>query len=684
MITQGLGKFGSCWRASELVLLIIQARRPQARLGPVRSSQVRDLLGPLWSGCSCCVPLEVTNGFDPLVTAQEFWAPFWPQPSMGRWCCFEVASEPAGAKEDVVRRIMSVLSLFLSLCLLAVMTPGVADAAGGQEPGTARREMVVTANPDATEAAARVLRRGGTAVDAMVAAQAMLGLVEPQSSGLGGGAFVVYYDAASGEVTTYDARESAPAAATEDRFAGSGFFDAWQSGLSVGVPGVPRLMEDMQREHGRLWWPSLFRDAKRKADRGFPLTERTSSQVQGLLNLNPSCEDRLFFRDPAAFEYFANPDCTAKPAGTVVINKAYANALHRLAVKRSDDFYTGRIGADIVAAVQSDPAIAGDMTIEDLANYRVIKRDPVCADYRGHSVCGMGPPSSGGLAVGQILGIIEPFDLGDDPLGEETVHRFSQAGRLAFADRNLYVGDTDFVTVPVDGMLDRDYLDSRSALITDTDIGTATPGIPPGVFDPTAPDDSDSEAGTSHMVIVDKRGNALSMTTTIESSFGNGVMVNGFLLNNELTDFSFRATSDDGTPIANRVQPNKRPRSSMAPTIVLDGNGDVKLLTGSPGGSRIIGYTAQSIMNVLDFGLSPQDAVNTPHFQNRNGTTELEEPIPGVTSDYDAEALQAQLEARGHPVRIRALTSGVSMILIEDGLLIGGADQRRDGAIGGR
>ena len=283
-------------------------------------------------------------------------------------------------------------------------------------------------------------------------------------------------------------------------------------------------------------------------------------------------------------------------------------------------------------------------------------------------------------------GILENFDLGTDPLGEDFVHLFAQAGRLAFADRNLYVGDTDFVTVPVAGMLDTDYLASRAALITDVDMGTAQPGTPPGDFDPTAPQESDTESGTSHVSIVDRYGNALSMTTTIESSFGNGVMVpgGGFLLNNELTDFSFAPTTADGTPIANRVQPGKRPRSSMSPTIVLDGDGQVELVTGSPGGSSIIGYTAQSIVNVVDFGLDAQQAVNIPHHQNRNGSTSLEAPIPGVTIDYDVEALKAALEARGHPVSVGVLTSGLSVIQVTGAGLVGGADYRRDGAVGGR
>ncbi len=554
---------------------------------------------------------------------------------------------------------------------------------------TTQREMVVTANPLATAAGEHVLRTGGTAADAFVAVQTVLGLVEPQSSGLGGGAFAVWHDAATGETTTYDAREKAPMTATEDRFLGLSFVTAWQSGLSVGVPGTPELMEVLHDEHGTRPWPSLFTRALALAQDGFPVTARTADQVDSLLGLNPSCSDRLFFRDPVAFDYFTNGaevDCAAKPAGTIITNPDYAATLKTLRKDGAEGFYTGDLAAAVADAVQTDPAIPGDLTVEDLAAYEVVERAPVCVDYRGHQVCGMGPPSSGALAVGQILGILESFDLGDDPLGEEFVHLFSQAGRLAFADRNLYVGDTDFVTVPVEGMLDKDYLASRAALITDVDMGTAAPGTPPGEFDPSAPQTESTESGTSHVSIVDRWGNALSVTTTIESSFGNGVMVDGygFLLNNELTDFSFAPTAGDGTPIANRVQPQKRPRSSMSPTIVFDGDGEVELVTGSPGGSSIIGYTAQSIVNAVDFGLDPQQAINVPHHQNRNGSTNLEDPIPGVTWDYDVDALKAALEARGHPVSVGALTSGLSMIQVVDDGLVGGADYRRDGAIGGR
>jgi len=564
---------------------------------------------------------------------------------------------------------------------------------------TTEREMVVTANPLATEAGAKILKNGGTAADAMIAVQTMLSLVEPQSSGLGGGAFIVYYDAETGTTTTIDARETAPAAVDGTLFLNEegnsiGFLDAWQSGLSVGVPGVPRMMEYMHTQYGRLPWQRLFVPAITQAQKGFSLTQRTSDQVAGLLALNTSCQDRLFFRDPTAFNYFVDSEtCEAKPAGTLIKNRDYAETLKLLARDGADTFYTGSIAQDIVSAVQSDLNIPGSITLADLADYQVIERPPVCILYRGNNVCGMGPPSSGGLAVGQIMGVLENFDLaGKDPLDEEVVHLFTQAMRIAFADRNKYVADSDFITVPVEGMLDKQYLETRAALIGENDLGVVAPGTPPGDFDPTAPSLNEPGGGTSHVSIVDRYGNALSMTTTIESSFGNGVMVagRGFLLNNELTDFSFQPTSSTGELIANRVQPGKRPRSSMAPTIVFDMDGQVSLVTGSPGGSRIIGYTAKTIMNVFDFGLDPQEAINVPHYQNTNSgsstsATVLEAPIPGVTLDYDVAALESDLEeSRGHAVGIITLNSGLSLIQVTPTGLVGGADMRRDGAIGGR
>lgn len=597
------------------------------------------------------------------------------------------------------RQIISIVALFFAF------SP-VSYAQALPEAVVTSQEMVVTANPTASYAGEMVLKMGGTAADAMIAVQTVLGLVEPQSSGIGGGAFIVYHDAKSGQTITVDAREKAPSAATEDRFLGMGFTPAWQSGLSVGVPGVPRMMEYMHQEYGRLPWRRLFDSAISLAENGYELTQRTSDQVAVLLSTNPSCDNRLFFRDPEAFAYFANPDCSAKPAGTVLFNPAYAETLKAIRTGGANAFYTGEIAADIAAAVQGDLNIPGDMTEADLANYEIVVRDPVCIDYRGHNVCGMGPPSSGALAVGQILGILENFDIAAlDPLDVPSVHLFAQAGRLAFADRNQYVGDPDFVSVPAEGMLDEAYLAERADLITNMDMGTAAPGTPPGVSITYAPDLSVEEYGTSHVSIVDRYGNALSMTTTVESSFGNGDMVRGFLLNNELTDFAFNPMNSSGMLVANRVQADKRPRSSMSPTIVFDEDGKVEIVTGSPGGSRIIGYTAQSIVNMIDFGLDPQEAINVPHYMNRNGGTDIEEPIPGVTLEYNAAALASELvnDYGYSSIGVIEQTSGLSIILVQrkempgkgnakhnrqshkkKAQLIGGADKRRDGTVAGR
>lgn len=573
------------------------------------------------------------------------------------------------------------------------------------------REMIVTPHPLATAAGEDVLNRGGTAADAVVAVQAVLTLVEPQASGLGGGAFAVYHKAATGETITIDGREKAPAAATEDRFAGlPNFFVAWQSGLSVGVPGVPRLLERLHQRFGQLQWNTLFGSAQKLASEGFELSERTSSIVNVLLSFNPSCtaDERLFFRDPTAFEYFVDVDtCTAKPAGTIMTNPALSETFAALANDGADAFYKGTIASAIVAAVQNDLNIPGDMTTEDLESYKVVEREPVCFEYRDTTICGMGPPSSGGLTVGMMLGILENYNLTDGPLDVETVHLFTQADRLAFADRNMFAADSDFVDVPVEGLLDKEYLEERANLITERDMGMASAGVPQGiVMSERAADSRRKNTGTSHISIVDRYGNALSLTSSIEAPLGNGVMIGGFLLNNELTDFSFAPMDEDGNPIANRVEANKRPRSSMSPTIVFDADGRINLLTGSVGGSRIIGHTVKSLVNMLDFGLDPQEAIDLPHFQNNNEeTTKIEALIPEVIQDYatarsqnqsikridelisgyDTAELSESLAARGHVVEIEdEMSSGLAVILVTDeGALVGGADKRRDVAIGG-
>lgn len=538
-------------------------------------------------------------------------------------------------------------------------------------PVTSLNWMVVAANPLASEAGARVLRDGGSAADAMVAVQATLGLVEPQSSGLGGGAFLVWYDAATGEVTTLDGREAAPEAATPTLFqvdgVPMGFFDAVVGGLSVGTPGTPKLMEEAHRRWGRSNWGALFEDAIGLAGNGFTVSPRLATLVAG-------DADRLSVF-PVTASYFL-PGGTPIAAGDMLVNTAYADTLRALAEHGSDAFYNGEVAEGIVATIRTADQ-PGLLSLEDLDAYDVIERPAVCAPYRGTEVCGMGPPSSGALTVGQILSLIEPYDIAAlGPDSAEAWRLIGDASRLAFADRGRYMADADYVPIP--RLLDPGYLADRATLLQGDDaLPEVAPGLPP--WDHAALELGDDSAlelpSTSHISIVDAYGNALSMTTTIENGFGSRLMTpGGFLLNNELTDFSFR-THDEGRPIANRVEPGKRPRSSMSPTIVMRDGAPV-FVVGSPGGSRIIGYVAKTIVAHIDWGLDPQAAVALPHLVNRFGTYDLERGTA-------AESLQAPLEILGYETDLRDLTSGLHAIAIEDGILIGGTDPRREGvAIG--
>ncbi|MEM1397058.1 MAG: gamma-glutamyltransferase, partial [Pseudomonadota bacterium] len=503
-------------------------------------------------------------------------------------------------------------------------TASLAAKASGQ-PVKAEEWMVVAANPLAVQAGARVLREGGTAADAMVAVQAVLGLVEPQSSGLGGGAFLVWYDAESGEVTTLDGRETAPLAATPLLFqtpdgTSMEFWDAVVGGRSVGTPGVPALMAEAHRLWGQSNWPGLFTEAIDLAEEGFIVSPRLAHLV--------SLDAERLRRFPAT-EAYLFPDGEAIEAGDLLKNPAYAETLHLLSTQGSQIFYQGALAEEIVATVRGVEGNPGVLSLADFDLYNVVRRPAVCATYNGANVCGMGPPSSGGLAVGQILGILDQVDLGD-PSEADTWRLIGDAARLAFADRARYVADSDFVPVPAAGLVDPSYLESRSALLSGSiALETVEPGDPEWDHAMLWADNvSIALPSTSHISIVDAFGNALSMTTTIENGFGSRLMVRGFFLNNELTDFSFD-THRDGVPIANRVEPGKRPRSSMAPTIVLR-DGEPILVIGSPGGSRIIGYVAQAIIAHLHWGMDIQSAVAMPHLINRFGPFDLEEGTTAV------------------------------------------------------
>ncbi|MEN8891311.1 gamma-glutamyltransferase [Planktotalea arctica] len=542
------------------------------------------------------------------------------------------------------------------------------NAKASGRPVTAQDWMVVAANPLASQAGAKVLERGGTAADAMIAVQTVLGLVEPQSSGLGGGAFLVWYDAKSGALTTLDGRETAPAAVTPRLFQDENgetlkFFDAVVGGRSVGVPGTPALMEKAHQKWGSQKWDSLFEDGIALATEGFSVSARLAGMIE-------RDADRLVrFGGTAAYFY---PTGIPLKEGQTLRNPEYAATLRDLAENRTVNFYGGQIARDIVHAVQTASGNPGVLAMRDMASYQVKERAPVCAGYREHEVCGMGPPSSGALTVGQILGMLDKYDL--DALGPDNVQSWrliADASRLAFADRGRYMADSDFVPVPVKGLIDPEYLALRAEAL---DGGLALESVMAGMpaFDHAmiwADDESLELPSTSHISIVDSYGNALSMTTTIENAFGSRLMVNGFLLNNELTDFSFR-THKDGVPIANAIAPGKRPRSSMAPTIVLK-DGKPVLVVGSPGGSRIIGYVAKTIIAHLDWGMDAQQAVSLAHGVNRFGTFDLE-------AGSAMEALAPDLEALGYKVNMRDLNSGLHVIAIGDNLQ-GGADPRREG-----
>jgi gamma-glutamyltranspeptidase/glutathione hydrolase len=505
--------------------------------------------------------------------------------------------------------------------------------------------MVAAAHPLAAQAGAEVLKRGGSALDAAIAVQMVLGLVEPESSGIGGGAFLLHWSESEKKLRTYDGRETAPRAARPDRFMKDGkpmaFLEAAVGGRSVGVPGVLRMLELAHQRHGRLPWHELFDAAIRIGEEGFVPGPKLREALE---------RERFLREDPGAKRlYYENP------IGARIVNRAYAETLRTIARGGARMFYEGELAKDMVLAVRTH-ATPGDLTEKDLADYRALEREPVCGRYREWRLCSMGPPSSGGVAVLQILGLLERTSFARaPPESVAALHLFAEAGKLAYADRARYLGDPGFTVVPVRELLAPSYLDKRAKLIGERAMMLATPG--------------DTEGGTSHFSIVDARGDIVAMTTTIESAFGSRIMVRGFLLNNQLTDFDFAPGG------ANSVAPGKRPRSSMAPTLVFQGD-HVRLAVGSPGGSMIINYVAKALVATLDWGLDVQAALEVPNFGSRNGPTLIEQG-----SRY--EAFAAPLTELGHQVDRIPLTSGLHGIERVTGGWRGGADPRRDGAVRG-
>lgn len=564
--------------------------------------------------------------------------------------------------------------------LLDACTPAPApEAASAAPPEPVRFEaaahaahfMAAAANPLAAEAGRDVLARGGNAVDAAIAMQMVLNLVEPQSSGVGGGGFLLYYDAAAGTVTAYDGRETAPRAATPGMFLnGDGtpkdFYAAAVGGGAVGVPGIVAMLELAHRDHGKLAWAELFAPAIQMAEEGFAVSPRLHALIEG---------DQHLKTFPGTAAYFFHGDGSPLQADEKLKNPALAETLRALASGGAEAFYKGPIARDIVAAVSGVASNPGRLTESDFADYRAKRRDPVCNAYRQWRVCGMPPPSSGGVTLLEALGMLQSFDLGAlAPESAQAVHLIAEASRLSFADRNRYLGDPDFVRAPVGLLLDQNYLARRAKLISpDRAMDRARPGALAAVFIPSDATTPDSPASsTSHISVVDAEGNAVAFTSSIEAEFGSRLMVRGFLLNNELTDFSFRPEID-GMPAANRAEPGKRPLSSMAPTLVFDAQGRLALAVGSPGGQSIIGYVLKTLVGVLDRGLKIQAAIDLPNFVAKTGPVEIEDGAAPA-------GLKEKLEAMGHEVETRALTSGLQGIAVTPRGLEGGADRRREGA----
>jgi len=529
--------------------------------------------------------------------------------------------------------------------------------------------MVVAANPLAAGAGYDVLKRGGSAVDAAIAAELVLNLVEPQSSGIGGGGFLLSYTARYAELEAYDGRETAPAAAKPERFLGAnGKALDWPgaviSGQSVGVPGLLRMLELAHHRRGKLPWAELFVPAIKLAESGFAISPRLHALV---------ASDRFLARDENARRYFYLPDGTARPAGALLKNPELAAVLKRVAAEGAAAFYHGDVARDIAAAVRNRKSSPGDLAEADLSAYAAKEREALCGRYRSWKVCGVPPPDSGTFAVLQMLGILEHFDLHAlRPETAQAVHLFAEAGRLAYADRNLYIADPAFVAAPLAALLDSRYLDSRAKLIDPKrSMGRAQAGDPEGVGALYGLAEPLELPSTTHLSVVDAEGNAVALTASIEAAFGNRQMVHGFLLNNELTDFSWEP-EEDGKPVANRVEGGKRPRSSMAPTMVFDGKGKLLMVIGSPGGHSIINYVALTIVNALDWGMDIQKAIDAPRMGSRNGPTELERGTP-------LERVARELERMGHSVRIRDEASGLHGIMRTKDGWAGGADPRREG-----
>ena len=562
------------------------------------------------------------------------------------------------------RKLACLIAFGLTSCMAAPAAQPVATVAPADSP------FVIAANPLAAQAGLNVLKRGGSAVDAAIAVQAMLSLVEPQSSGVGGGAFMTYYDGASGKITVYDGREVAPAQATPGLFLDSNgqplpFTTAVVSGRATGVPGAVKMLGLAHDEHGKLPWSSLLGDAEHAADEGFIVSPRLARMIHADFAENHA---------PDVIAYFSKPDGTLLNAGDRLVNKAYAEFLRRLAAQGPAALYTGSTAAKIVARTHAAP-LAGSMTMADLANYRPIKREPVCGPFRVYLLCAPPPPSSG-VGLIELMMMLDRTDIAsrgpNDPQGW---YEFAEASRLMYADRDKYVGDPAFVTVPVAGLIDPAYVSQRAALIGATAGPPPSAGVPAGALVTAGTDRTLEPTGTSHFIVRDAAGNVVSMTTTVESIFGTGRMVDGFFLNNQLTDFSFAPTDERGRPVANAVAAGKRPRSSMVPSILLTRDGKFAGAIGSAGGNSILAFVAKSLVASVDWNLPMPEALGAPNLVARGKN------FQGEVSKFSPEVLEG-LRRRGIDLQPgQGEDSGLTGVLIRDGRVDGGADPRREGVV---
>jgi len=567
---------------------------------------------------------------------------------------------------------------FLSLLIMPIIAgKSFADIQPEPDSGYIKKEivssdkfMVVAANKLAAKAGRDIIIKGGNAIDAAIAVQMVLNVVEPQSSGIGGGGFLLYYDAKNKTITSYDGREKAPKYIDENSFLKEdgdklNFYDAVQGGKSVGVPGLLAMLKMTHAKHGKLKWEKLFKAAINISENGFVMSPRLHKVAKSVSYMS---------KFDNASEMFLNDSGIVKPVGSVLYNNKLASVFKVVSKDFGSSFYKGGIAQEIVRTVNESEINPGFLTVDDMSNYEAVIRDTVCAEYRGYKVCGMAPPSSGGLAIGQALGVLENFKL--DKGGEKSVHLVLEASKLAFSDRNKVVADSDFVNVPINKMLDKVYLKQRANLINAAEAK--------GVFKSgnlnTAyinNNELNEAPSTTHISIVDKEGNAVSLTSSIEHAFGSVLMTNGFLLNNQLTDFSFRSEIN-GKKVANRIEGEKRPRSSMSPTIILDKNNNLFMVIGSPGGSNIIPYVLKTIVGVIDWKMNIQEAIDIPHFVNKNTEHTYIE-----SSRFPAN-LEHSLMQMGHKIKDKELNSGLHGILLRNGIIYGGADPRREGVAIGR